>query len=355
MYFSTNYREARQKFLEECHAACASVESFNNPHPGPDGETLYTDVGLIGPADAATILVLSSGTHGVEGFTGSAIQTGLLREGLESHLKPGISIVLIHAINPYGFAHLRRFNEDNIDLNRNFVDHTIPYPENPEYEELADAISPKSISCRANLKSVFRLFWYAIKNGKPQLQKAISGGQFTDPRGLFYGGRIEAWSNKTIRTIVKKYLSHSTRVVVVDFHTGLGPYGNAEVILNVDKQSQAYKRAVEWWGDDVKTTAGEESVSIHLETTINLALPKMLPDAEVIAASMEFGTISAIKVFRALRTENWLYNHGGKDHPEAGKITNNLLRAFYPDDDDWRLQVWNKGKRMVSQVLQKLP
>ena len=141
--FSANYGEARKKFLEASRAAGAQLESFRNPNKGPDGETLYTDVSILGSSDADTILVLGSGTHGVEAFTGSAIQTCLLLDGLGSTLKPGMSIVLIHAINPYGFAHLRRFNEDNVDLNRNFVDHSKPYPTNPGYKKLQDAISPR--------------------------------------------------------------------------------------------------------------------------------------------------------------------------------------------------------------------
>jgi len=354
MYFSANYGEARQKFLEASHAVGAGVESFKNPNVGPEGETLYTDVAFLGSGDASTILVLGSGTHGVEGFTGSAIQTGLLQEGLESLLKPGISIVLIHAINPYGFAYLRRFNEDNIDLNRNFVDHSQPYPANHGYEELVEAISPKSISFWANLKSISRLFWYYIKNGKTKLKEAISSGQYTHPQGIFYGGQIEAWSNKTVRAISKRYLSRAERVVVVDFHTGLGSFGNAEVILNEKKQSSAYKRAVEWWGDKVKTSADEESVSVHLETTLKLALPKMLPNAEVTAVSLEFGTISTMKVFWALRAENWLYHHGGKNHPKAENIKIDLLRAFYPDADEWKLQVWKQGRDIVKQVLRQL-
>jgi len=32
--------------------------------------------------------------------------------------------------------------EEGNDLNRNFVDHTKPYPHNPGYEEIADAVGP---------------------------------------------------------------------------------------------------------------------------------------------------------------------------------------------------------------------
>jgi len=320
IFFSGNYSEARQKFIEASRAADAHIDSFEHHLKGPEGEALFTDIALIGSKDASTILVLGSGTHGVEGFTGSAIQTGLLREGLGSDLKPGMSIVLIHAFNPYGFAYLRRFNEDNVDLNRNFVDHSKPYPANHGYEELQNAISPKSISFGATIKSIFSILRYRLKFGKTELKKAISGGQYSDPQGLFFGGHSEIWSNKTIRAISKRYLSNAEQVVFIDFHTGLGPYGKAEVILNESEQSLAYKRAVEWWGDRAKTTTSGESISVDLRTTLKLAIPRMLPDTEVTAVGLEFGTFSALKVFWALRAENWLHNNGADNYPDRNTI-----------------------------------
>ena len=353
--FSANYGEARKKFLAASLAAGAKLESFRNPHKGPDGEALYTDVAIIGPSDANTILVLGSGTHGVEGFTGSAIQTCLLLEGLGSTLKPGISIVLIHAINPYGFAHLRRFKEDNVDLNRNFVDHSKPYPTNPGYETLQDAISPASLSFWANIKSFTRLFWFGLTNSKNALKHAISAGQYNHPQGLFYGGNEATWSNKTIRAIADQYLGSSNRVVIIDFHTGLGPYGNAEVISNEPEESPAYRRSVSWWGDRVRTSVSGGSVSIHLGATLKLGFSAMLPDTEVTAVSLEFGTLPALKVFRALRTENWLYHHGNINTPKAENIKMELLRAFYPDERDWKQQVLEQSKEVVEQALLHLP
>jgi len=353
-YFSRDYSEARQKFLEASHAIGVDIESFRNPETGPEGKPLFTDIALIGPKDANVILVLVSGTHGVEGFAGSGIQTGLLQQGIASSLIPGMSILMIHAINPYGFSYQRRFNEDNVDLNRNFVDHSKPYSLNPGYEEIREAISPKSISFWANIKSIFKLLQYRLKNGKTALKESISGGQYTDPQGIFYGGHKEIWSNKIMRTITKRYLSNAKRVVFIDFHTGLGPYGNAEVILNEEEHSPAYKRAVEWWGEIARTTASGKSVSVHLQSTLKLAIPQMSPDTEVTAVSLEFGTVAALKVFWALREENWLHNYGAKEYLSRGKIKTKLLRVFYPDDDTWKLKVWKQGKEVVEQALDHL-
>jgi hypothetical protein len=352
-YFSENYPEARRKFLDAAHAAGADVEHFPNPHSGPQGEAIFTDLALFGPRDANTFLVLSSGTHGVEGFTGSAIQTGLLQEGF-GELPPDTGLLFIHAINPYGFAHLRRFNEDNVDLNRNFTDHSRPYPPNPGYDALADAISPASLSMWANTKSAIRLFWYGLTKGKIALKKAISGGQYNHPHGLFYGGKEEAWSNKNIRAIAETYLGSANSIVVVDFHTGLGPYGYGEVIMNEPDQSPAFDRAVTWWGDRVRNSISGESVSIHLEATLKKGFTSILPDAEVTAVTLEFGTVEALQVFKALRAENWLHHHGTIDHPRAKEIKTELLRVFYPDNDAWKKQVWQQGKEVVEQVLSHL-
>ena len=352
-YFSANYLEARQKFLVAAHTTGADIEHFQNPHTGPQDEALYTDVALLGPRSASTILVLSSGTHGVEGFSGSAIQTGLLKGGF-GELPPDTALLFIHAINPYGFAHLRRFNEDNVDLNRNFIDHSKPYPPNPGYEKLADAISPAFLSMWANTKSFARLYWYRLTNGRNALKSAISAGQYTHPQGLFYGGTDEAWSNKTIRNIVVKYLNNAKHLVIIDFHTGLGPYGNAEIIMNVPEDSPAYKRAVSWWGDQVRTTVSGASVSVHIETTLKLGFTTMLPNTEVTAMSLEFGTVPPKQVFRALRAENWLHHHGSPDYPGSQEIKAELLKAFYPDDDGWKLQIWLQGKEVVRQAISHL-
>lgn len=354
-YFSSSYEEARNKFLKASQEAGASIESYKNPEVDEDGSSLFLDAAFIGSKDAKTILILASGTHGVEGFAGSALQTGLLQYSVFDDLNPNISVLLIHAINPYGFSYLRRWNEDNVDINRNFLDYsTKNFRGNPGYDQLANVINPKSISFWENTKARFRLFWYGLKHGENELREAISKGQYTHPHGIFFSGTSETWSNKTIRIVTDRYLKNAERVVIIDFHTGLGPYGYAEIILNENEQSPAYKRAVKWWGDKVKTTATGESVSVHLQETLKLAFPKMLPNSEVTAVSLEFGTLPAKEVFWALREENWLHHYGGKSHSDTVRIKQNLLRAFYPESDKWKVQVWNQGKEVVEQALSHL-
>ena len=350
-YFSNDYGEARSKFLDACGATDIQVESFQNPNAGPKGEPLYIDVTNLGPREAKAVLVLGSGTHGVEGFCGSGIQTGLLREDLTSRLKADQRVVMIHAMNPYGFAHLRRVNEDNVDLNRNFVDHSKPPPGNPDYDALANVIAPKAYWPIASGVSLARLRFHQVIYGKAALQTAITSGQFTHPQGLFYGGQFAVWSNKTFATIVQRELAGAARVAFVDFHTGLGPYGHGEIITNDLPGSPAYKRAVTWWGERVKTTKGGGAVSADLTGPIKVALSVMLPQSEVTAVSLEFGTFPPMTVFRAMQAENWLHHHSGADHPRSAKIKTEMRRVFYPDTDDWKALVWRQADEVAGKGL----
>jgi len=140
--------------------------------------------------------------------------------------------------------------------------------------------------------------------------------------------------------------------VIVDVHTGLGEYGNAEVILNSPANTPEYQRSIDIWGSSlVRTTITGESVSVHLDASLKLAFSDMLPNSEVTAVSLEFGTVQPMDVFKALRTENWLHHHGGAGHAKANEIKTCLLRAFYPDDKDWKESVWSKGKDVVERAI----
>lgn len=354
-YFSADYQEARQAFLTAALSAGAEVENFRNPSAEQGGEQLFTDVASLGPEDAENVLVLISGTHGVEAFGGSGVQVGLLQEGIRQRLKPNTRLVMIHALNPFGFTNLRRCNEDNVDLNRNFVDHSEPYPENQEYGQLASVLSPRVFNPAANLCVSLRILWYRLWHGRVRLQHAVTQGQYSHPQGLFYGGRFATWSNRVLHEIAERYLASAARVVVVDLHTGLGPYGYGEVILNDSEDAPAFRRSVTWWGEErVKSAIEGKSVSAPLSGTVTLALSRMLPAAEVTAAVLEFGTLPPMDVLKAIRAENWLFHYAGAGHADATRIKEQFLRAFYPDDELWKCKVWEQGRWVVEQALANL-
>ena len=354
-YFSADYAEARERFLDAATVGDARLEShLNDNAKAPDGGALYTDVAIIGSSDATATLIVQSGTHGVEGFCGSGAQVGFLRTLKERELPAAVKIVFIHAINPYGFAWLRRVNEDNVDLNRNFVDHDMPYPANPDYDKLAEIIAPKDISTDALREANAGLRAYSDEHGPMALQGAISKGQYTHNEGVYYGGVFETWSNRTFRKIVSETCEGAKAVALIDFHTGLGPYGYGELIIEVGPEDPAHARAHAWWGDSVKSTVSGESVSAHLSGTIDGAIPEMAPHADATAGAIEFGTKPSNEVFRALRKDNWLHAHGDPAGPEAAAIKAEIRAAFYPDADDWKEMIWKRGREVIDQALSGL-
>lgn len=122
--FSPSYAQARKKFLEGAAAAGLPIESHAHPLKGRDGEDLAMDVVRDGPADATKLLIVSSACHGVEGYCGSGVQVFALHdpEWRDKAHAAGVATLYIHALNPYGFSHVRRFTHENVDLNRNFQD-----------------------------------------------------------------------------------------------------------------------------------------------------------------------------------------------------------------------------------------
>ncbi|NWH08269.1 MAG: DUF2817 domain-containing protein [Alphaproteobacteria bacterium] len=351
-YFSAHYAEARVKFLRAANSHGARLASHRNPYAkGPSGEDLFIDVATLGPDDAETALFLVSATHGVEGFAGSAVEIGLFDSRLIAKRPARAKLVILHALNPYGFAWLRRVNEDNVDLNRNCVRFDRPRPTNAGYEALAPAIAPQEWSETGLSALNARLRDFAHEHGFFALQEAITAGQYDYPDGLYFGGHKEAWSIGVLKHVVQRELIRARRLVFLDIHTGLGGFGDLEIISEFPLDSAAYRDAKSWWGDQVKTTASGESLSAHLSGTLDGMLPSLLPEANVTGAALEFGTYPGEAVFRALRADNWLHAFAAPGAPETKAIKEEIRRAFFPDTAEWKNRVWEQAASVLEKTL----
>jgi len=351
-FFASDHAGARDLFLRAAESAGLTPLSLRNEaSQPPDGGALYTDAIEIGRQDAPALLILNSATHGVEGFCGSGCQVGLLNR-LEAFTIPDhVRILIVHALNPHGFAWLRRVTEENVDLNRNFIDHGAPYPQNPDYHELADAISPSSVSEPGMKEADAALRAYREARGARALQEAITRGQYTHPKGIYFGGHGPTWPNRTLHQLVEAYAGAASRVALVDFHTGLGPHGYGELICEQAEDHPAYLRARDWWGESVASTVSGKSVSAPLVGTLDGGLEHMLPGREVTAVALEFGTSPPNEVFRALRFDNWLHAWSDPQGPDAPPIKSEIRRVFYPDTDEWKDMIWTRAAEVIEQAM----
>ena len=342
-YFPASYDEDRGNFRDAAAAEGFETVAYGNPTKGPDGQELTTDVCWIGPRDAERVLVAISGTHGNEGYGGSGVQHAWLREGLYKEVPEGTAQLLIHAINPSGFSWIRRVTEENVDMNRNFIDFGQPLPENSGYEELHDYICPKQWD-DATLAECDRVFdAYVEKNGLAALQHAISGGQYSHPDGLFFGGAGPTNARSTLLQIVADYLGSAKKVAVVDYHTGLGPYGHGERIVVHDPKGPAIERARQWYDGDITSPFDGSSTSAPLTGVNLMGMERALGDAEFTAVALEYGTFELMEVLNCLRADNWLHHHGDLESVKGKAIKKETRRCLYPDKDDWKEMVWERG------------
>jgi hypothetical protein len=352
--FARTYADARRKLHAAAELTGHKIKSYAHPLAGPDGEAMAMDVIRLGDPKASRILVMTSGVHGPELFSGSAAQIdALLDVDLRRH--PDVGVLLVHAVNPYGTAWLRRVNEDNIDINRNFVDFAKPLPENPGYGELADAFVPRDASPAAQEAAASRLKAYGEKHGAWALRIATSGGQFDHPDGMFYGGTGPTWSRRTMEAIVADHgLARRGLVAALDFHTGAGPFGYCEPIYSGDPDHPGCDRLKRWIGPAMTMQrAGKSATPPQQGLSSNLWERTGGHTAYV---SFEYGTVPTADVIESLRQDHILHRQGRNDWRGAGvqTIKQRLLDAFCPDSREWREMVLVQARLLVERVLNGL-
>jgi hypothetical protein len=353
-HFSQSYAEARDKFLTAAKACAAPV--YREVHPserGAEGEELSMDLAQLG-AKGAGALLLTSGTHGVEGFCGSGCQVALLHDDgfLAEAARAGIAVLMLHAVNPYGFSHLRRANEDNVDLNRNFRDFHAPLPENKAYAELhrylLPAVWPPPDDNESHLDA-----WQA-KHGAKAYQAAVSAGQFHFADGLFYAGSRPSWSNAALRVMLRSEVAQRPRLGWIDFHTGLGPSGHGEKIYAGPDDATEVARARAWWGAEVTSFFDGSSTSARVSGVLCGAAYDECPHTEVTAMALEYGTCPLEETLEVLRAEQWVHNHGEAPAAQRQEIKERMRNVFYIESNDWKTQVYAQARSACLMAVTRL-
>ena len=256
---------------------------------------------------------------------------------------------MVHALNPFGFAWVRRVNEDNVDLNRNFIDWSQPLPPTPEYDAIADLIVPREWTQAEQDRTFAALLEYVNDVGLDRMQAIVSAGQFTNPTGVFYGGTGPVWSHQWLRSWATARLADVTRLTIIDLHTGLGESGHGELIGSEPSDSADHQRAAQLWGD-VRSMFDGDSVSAVITGDWLAVAQQLAPRAAVAAAALEYGTVDPITVLQALRADAWLHSHGDPNGAEAPAIRAQVRAAFADDSPEWIAMVWTRFAEVLGQA-----
>ncbi len=356
--FSHSYATARVKFLEAAASAGARIQSYPHPLPGFEGEALAMDVVLDGSPDAEKLLIVSSACHGVEGYCGSGVQVHALHDPTwrAQAAARGVAVLYIHALNPYGFSHIRRVTHENVDINRNFQDFSSPLPVKPAYRELHALLLPEAWPPGPENQAA--LDAHIARVGMKAFQAAVTSGQHEFPDGLFFGGTGPTWSNVTLRQVLRDYGGRASRVAWIDIHTGLGPSAVGERICACRDEPVALARARAWWGSDGSTPVTSiydgSSTSALLTGLMWNSVYTECPQAEYTGIALEYGTYPMERMIAAMRAEQWLQLHPQADGVMARRIKQDMLDMFYVDTDAWKARIVDQARTTLAQAVQGL-
>ncbi len=349
--FADSYADARARF--HAAAAGAMTKTYDNPMPGPDGGALATDCLWVGPVTARRVFVMMSATHGVEGFCGSACQIDWLRQGGPAALPADAAVLLVHAINPHGFAWQRRVTEEGCDLNRNYIDFDQPVPDNPGHDALVDCFVPAALDDASLAAADAKIAAYRAEHGERAFQMARKQGQYKHAHSVFFGGFGPTWARRTLETIIDDFeLPARELTVVVDYHTGLGPHGHGEPICGHAPASPGFRRVIDMYGDFVGVPDLGTSVSIPIHGSSREMWDRKLGDAYTYVA-LEFGTYPPDQGLKALRADHWLHAQGPVDwaDPTARAIKDALKHQYDPAITGWREAVLWRSRQVQRQSL----
>jgi hypothetical protein len=311
---------------------------------GSADEPLSIDIAWLGDPAPERALIHVSGVHGVEGFAGAAIQLKLIEEPPE--VPEGAAVIFVHALNPYGMAWLRRYNENNVDLNRNFRFSEEQWAASPAlYKRVDRVLNPPDRTFFDSF--LLPALYLKLRYGSENLRQVIPTGQHFNPRGLFYcGTALEQGPRRYLRWLENSF-GAADYLLVIDVHTGLGTMGQESLFhkIRATESTVLETNLGRQLPDDYET---EDGVSYQITGPHSQAYAHTFSDISVDFVTQEFGTYPNLYVLQALRDEN-RFHHGG-DRSLHHKTKQRLKEAFNPDDPAWQAKVISDGVSLFERA-----
>jgi hypothetical protein len=346
------YDESRARFRLACAQRDLDVHAEPLAACGPHGQELTLDWTLLGNPSASRVLVVMSGTHGVEGPIGSALQCELLARA--PVVADDAAVLVVHAVNPWGMAWWRRYNESNVDLNRNWArDHLEP-PPNPGYELLHPIICPDTDALPDPDSALPALLAAVEEHGLAWVRDAITVGQHTHPDGFHYGGTRSEESTRILEAVAAPVVRHAEWLLVVDLHTAHGPWATCTALSDQPPGSDQDRFLRATFPDAVvEATTGNPDASTGAKLgQLGAGITTLAPiEATTYCTSIEFGTTDDQTQVLAAFAENWVWRRGDRHEPaHAAAIWANRC-AYTPDDAEWESRCLEQGRRVLDGAL----
>lgn len=312
---------------------------------------LYIDSVYIPATEKQTnLIVITTGVHGIEGYIGSVMLDVFWEEIYASEINQANTGVLAVAnVNPYGMKYHRRYNENNVDLNRNFILdwNTFDMTVNKDYPKVNTFLGPKESMGNIvghELSFYGSLVKEVIEDGADVISNALLGGQYEAPEGVYYGGNGDEASTKYLKDVFQQTLeSEYENVVHIDVHSGYGPRYNM-VIFNSVFETMNEAESVALFGYDNIIAHDSEAFYPTTGDTTDFYYrlhEKMGSDTTLFSTCFEFGTIGDSFLDSIISMKYTIEENQNHWYPSNNKITNEIINEryqelFYPTEKKWR-------------------
>ncbi|WP_404450433.1 M14 family metallopeptidase [Sutcliffiella horikoshii] len=348
-HFINTYEESKSRFLnyeEKLKENWNTVKS--------DSFTVVEDATIdLWWADAnqekTNLIVITSGVHGVEGYVGSAMLDIFLQQFSPVLNKENTGLIIVHSVNPVGMKEMRRYNENNVDLNRNFIYdwETFDKEMNKDYEDLKEFLQPENeigtITWR-DLGFYGEIAKTVLMDGSTKVEKALLSGQYTQPTGVYYGGQEDEPSTKFIKGLFKDILlTEYANILHVDLHTGYGPRYQMS-IFSSGKETMSQEEAQKTFEYPLVFTPDSEEFYVtngDVPEYFAMLKDELAPSKSLYSTTFEFGTMgeglwASIDSVRRTIMENQLKHHGSNNETTIKILESRYREMFYPSELKWR-------------------
>lgn len=365
-YFQDSYTECRNAFIHQSQLLKKRLDSiyiFSRTVPSNTDANLTIDFCYV-PAQkqAKKLLILSSGTHGVEGFVGSAVQQMFMNEVLTNNLLDETGVLFVHGINPYGFKYTRRVTENNVDFNRNCdTEISLFSSENKGYNELIGMLNPEGKVSAGSLKNKFFMLvaiHKLVQKSMASLRQAVLQGQYEHEKGLYFGGQDFEPQLAILAEVFTHISTKYETVFNIDLHTGYGERGTSHLFPNpIDDEK--VKKSLENIFVGYKINWGDSDDFYIINGSFTDYIGKLLSDKFYLPMMLEYGTlnsqstIGSVKSIHNMVMENQGTQYGYKSKKDSIQIKTSFMEMYNPSSEKWRTKIMIDSKVILEQVMEK--
>ena len=323
------------------------VEIFSYAIDEADG--LYIDsFYLPSKAEKTNLIVLTTGVHGMEGYIGATMLDVFFRE-IYPTLEDDTGVLVVANVNPYGMKYFRRYNENNVDLNRNFILDwdSFDLASNTEYPKVDTFLGPTGKIGNGLWHEVgfyMSLAKTALTEGADTVSDALLTGQYEYPQGVYYGGNGDEASTVYLKDVFSRCLdSDYEDIVHIDLHSGYGPRYNMVIFNSVYETMNEAESVAAFGYDHVIAYDSESFYATTGDTTdffYRLAEQKQA-EAELYSTCFEFGTIGEEFFDTILSLKYTIDENRNHWYPTDNAVTEqiiheNYMELYYPTETQWR-------------------